>query len=178
VRLDANNGTADCVPTVNSIRLAYSRESGDASTVGDIFKLIWWAVIGLLCLAIYLASAAWPRRGWRWSRRELPASRAFLAASANPQPAITRLAASMTIGRTKPNCSLLAWSLRICAGGCLRVSAGNGNAIPALRFHRDLPQMSQARITSGQNIMVTSYQQTGPAEFTKLLSSRAPAPRH
>jgi hypothetical protein len=35
------------VTTVNSIRLACRRDSGDASPLGDIFKLIWWAVIGL-----------------------------------------------------------------------------------------------------------------------------------
>jgi transposase len=38
----------------------------------------------------------------------------------------TRLVASMTMGRTKPNCSMLACSLRICAGGCLRVSRPRG----------------------------------------------------
>ena len=35
------------VPTANSIRLAYRPESGHASPMGDMLKLIWWAVIGL-----------------------------------------------------------------------------------------------------------------------------------
>ena len=122
----------------------------------------------------------------------------FLAASANPQPAITRLVASMTTGRTKPNCSMLACSLRICAGGCLRGSrprglesfnagkiwieiAGNGKAIPArhgLCFHHSSPsKRARALNHFGPNIMVM-YHRTGPAEFTKLLSSRTPAPPH
>ena len=48
--------------------------------------------------------------------------------------------------------------------------AGNGKAIPAqhgLRFHHRSPPNGP-----GANHLVTSYQQTGPAEFTKLLSSR------
>jgi hypothetical protein len=36
------------VATVNSIRLVRNRESSDASPMGDMLKLIWWAVIGLL----------------------------------------------------------------------------------------------------------------------------------
>ncbi|TPV99452.1 MAG: hypothetical protein USCAAHI_01105 [Beijerinckiaceae bacterium] len=35
------------VATVNSIRLVRNRESSDASPMGDMLKLIWWAVIGL-----------------------------------------------------------------------------------------------------------------------------------
>jgi hypothetical protein len=35
------------VLTANSIRLAFSRESGNASAMGNMLKLIWWAVIGL-----------------------------------------------------------------------------------------------------------------------------------
>jgi len=50
----------------------------------------------------------------------------FLAGSANPQPAMTQLVAPTTIARTKSNCSMLACSLRICAGGCLRVSQPRG----------------------------------------------------
>jgi hypothetical protein len=35
------------VSTVNAIRLVYSRKLGDASFMGDLLKLIWWAVIKL-----------------------------------------------------------------------------------------------------------------------------------
>jgi hypothetical protein len=38
---------AQAVLTANSIRLAFSRESGNASAMGNMLKLIWWAVIGL-----------------------------------------------------------------------------------------------------------------------------------
>jgi pimeloyl-ACP methyl ester carboxylesterase len=38
---------ARTVSIVNSIRLACNRESSDASPMGDMLKLIWWAVIGL-----------------------------------------------------------------------------------------------------------------------------------
>jgi hypothetical protein len=44
----ARRGRCLPAPTVNSIRLAHNRESGDASSMGDMLKLIWWAVIGLL----------------------------------------------------------------------------------------------------------------------------------
>jgi hypothetical protein len=35
------------VLTANSIRLAFSGESGNASAMGNMLKLIWWTVIGL-----------------------------------------------------------------------------------------------------------------------------------
>ena len=44
----ARRGRCLPAPTVNSIRPAHNRESGDASSMGDMLKLIWWAVIGLL----------------------------------------------------------------------------------------------------------------------------------
>src|SRR5712675_3254307 len=94
----------------------------------------------------------------------------LLAATANPQPAITRLSTSMTTGRTKPNCSMLACGLRICAGGCLRVSRPSGfkestrtrfgsrlrdtaKPLPrgiGCRFIECLLQKGQARTPSGQ----------------------------
>src|SRR5258708_9468772 len=39
---------------------------------------------------------------------------------------LLRPSTSMTMGRTKPNCSMLACSLRICEGGCLRVPRPSG----------------------------------------------------
>ena len=48
------------------------------------------------------------------------------AASTSPQPATTRRSASIRIGKTKPNRSRLAASLRTCCGGCLRVSRPRG----------------------------------------------------
>jgi hypothetical protein len=58
--------------------------------------------------------------------------------------------------------------------------AGNGKAIPAqhgLRFHHRSPPNGPGANHFGPNIMVM-YHRTGPAEFTKLLSSRTPAPPH
>ena len=48
------------------------------------------------------------------------------AAKTNPQPATTRPSRSIRIGRTKPNRSRLAASLRTCCGGCLRLSRPSG----------------------------------------------------
>src|ERR1700730_6158621 len=55
----------------------------------------------------------------------------FLAASANPQPAITRLVASTTIGRTKSNCSMLAG---VVAFDCLALLV-RGELRPASQLH-------------------------------------------
>src|SRR6266851_5849657 len=52
----------------------------------------------------------------------------FPAARTRPQPATTRSISSMTVGTTKPNCSILAFSFRIWPGGCLRVSLPSGRS--------------------------------------------------
>src|SRR5713226_10011073 len=141
--------------------------------------------------------------------------RRFLVRSNGPESFVhTRYSADFTIitsgfefsvHTTKPNCSMLACSLRICEGGCLRVSWPSGfkdstrtrfglrlrdTAKPfprsiGCRFIGYLLQEGQARITSGQiSLRGTNagnapgiYHRTRPAEFTKLLSARAPTPR-
>jgi hypothetical protein len=81
---------------------------------------------------------------------------------------------------------MLACSLRICAGGCLRVSRPRGLSV-SMRTRSGLRLRETAKPFPhsmgcvsiidlkraganhfGPNIMVMSYQQTGPAEFTKL----------
>jgi transposase InsO family protein len=37
----------EAVLTANLIRLAFSRESGNASAMGNMLKLVWWAAVGL-----------------------------------------------------------------------------------------------------------------------------------
>jgi hypothetical protein len=88
---------------------------------------------------------------------------------------------ALTIGRTKPNCSMLACSLRICAGGCLRVSRPRETAKP-FPHSTDCGSIEISLKRARRESLRAKYHghvipQTGPAEFTKLLLSRAPAPR-
>ncbi len=91
------------------------------------------------------------------------------AARTRPQPATTRLSASITSGSTKPISSRLSANFWICLGGCLRVSRPSGFRASRLtsiglrsrdtakpfprnagcRFIAWLPQTGRARITSG-----------------------------